>query len=63
MKEIQPAEEKEVLFLGNGSRVEVSVWDKDKKSFYGRVLNVNPPIFVYMPVSYLASHVEKTKHL
>ena len=59
-RELQTIEEREILSLGNGSRVEVSVWAKDKKSFYGRVLDINPSIFVYLPISYLATNVVKT---
>ena len=52
--------EKEILLMGNGTRVEVSHWEKDNKSFYGRVLDVNPPIFVFAPVSYLAANIKRT---
>lgn len=52
---------KEVVLLGNGTSVEVSLWTRDRKYFHGQVSNSSPTIYVYLPVSYLASNIVKPK--
>lgn len=59
--ELNPTEsaKKQIVLLGNGSRLEVSDWSRDKKYVSGRILDTTPPITVYVPVTYLASNIVK----
>ena len=48
-----------VVKLGNGSRLEVTHWDKANKSLYGRLVGEPGNISVYVPESYLLINLPK----
>ncbi len=52
-KSVKNKEEKQIVSLTNGSKIEIQWWSKDKKFLSGKVIGSSFNTSIYIPVSYI----------
>jgi hypothetical protein len=60
-QKINQQEPKQYFKLKNGTRIEVTMWSKDKKYIFGKVADVPSTISMYIPITYLAGNTQNNK--